>query len=83
MYGGWVSPKAGLDQVEGEKKNIAPTGTRTPITRPSSPVTSRYSGIIIIIIIIIIVPINVCKNKTVPPVGTVYVFVSQSQNTVQ
>jgi hypothetical protein len=33
--GGWVGPRAGLNDVE--KRILDPTGTRTPIPWPSSP----------------------------------------------
>jgi hypothetical protein len=34
--GGWVNPRADLDDVE-KRKILDPTGIRTPTPRPSSP----------------------------------------------
>jgi hypothetical protein len=38
--GGWVSPRVCLEAVEKRNKSLALSGNRTPIARPSSPLSS-------------------------------------------
>jgi hypothetical protein len=40
--GGWVGRRTGLDYVD--RRNLAPTMTRTPTPRLSSPYRLRYPG---------------------------------------